>query len=110
MTRSGMLTTKLESARRERNLQHDKREFALMTQINSHVEINPELLAEAERMDIDAVAVAERALIREIKAKQSPASDDTGARKWQEENAEALEWSNRRFEEYGFPFPQYRRY
>ena len=80
-----------------------------MTQPNGHVEINPELLAEARRMNIDAAGVAERALIQEIKAKQQP-TEDENARKWREENAEAIEWSNRRFEERGFPFPQYRRY
>jgi antitoxin CcdA len=81
-----------------------------MTTSTNQVEINSELLAEARQMDIDAVNVAERALMREIKARRDEVASDEAARAWQEQNAEAIAWSNKRFEEHGFPFPQYRRY
>lgn len=81
-----------------------------MTEGANQVEIRSELLAEARQMDIDASDVAERALIREIKARRDEIASDEAARRWQEENAEAIAWSNKRFEERGFPFPQYRRY
>lgn len=81
-----------------------------MTAGTSQVEINSELLAEAKQMDIDAANVAERALIREIKSRRDQVAGDKAARAWQAQNAEAIDWSNKRFEEHGFPFPQYRRY
>jgi antitoxin CcdA len=74
------------------------------------VEISAELLAEAERMEINAAEVVGRALAREIEAKRNQLHNEDAARQWQEENAEGIAWSNRRFEERGFPFPQYRRY
>lgn len=81
-----------------------------MTEGNGQVEINSEILAEARQMNIDAADVAERALIREIQARRDEIAGDEAARRWQEDNAEAIAWSNKRFEERGFPFPQYRRY
>ena len=81
-----------------------------MIEHTHHVEVNPELLAEARRMEIDAADVAERALMQEIQAERRKLDGNEAARKWQEENAEAIAWSNQRFEEHGFPFPQYRRY
>lgn len=81
-----------------------------MTDSPHHVEISPELLAEAKRMKINAAQVVERALAEEIEAKRNALNSEEAARQWQEENAEGIAWSNRRFEERGFPFPQYRRY
>jgi antitoxin CcdA len=81
-----------------------------MTDIPNQVDVDPELLAVARRMEINAAEVAERALLQEIKAKRSELNSEEAARQWQKENAEGIAWSNRRFEEHGFPFPQYRRY
>ena len=81
-----------------------------MSDIPYQVEIDPELLAEAERMEINAAEVIERALAQEIEEKHNRLNSAEAAREWQEENAEGIAWSNRRFEERGFPFPQYRRY
>ena len=81
-----------------------------MTAVARHVEISAEILAEAKRMNIDATGVAEQALIRQIQSRRSQIQDEEAGRLWREENAEAIAWSNKRFEEHGFPFPQYRRY
>ena len=72
--------------------------------------IYSEIADQARDLNIDASAVAELALAHEIRRKRTKAEGDETARKWQEENAEAIAWSNKYFEEHGFPFPQYRRY
>lgn len=72
--------------------------------------VDSDLLDQARDLDIDASAVAERALVHEIRLRRPQAESDEAARGWQEENADAIAWSNKRFEERGFPFPQYRRY
>lgn len=74
------------------------------------IEVSSDILAEAERVAIDANLTAERALKEEIAARRKAANSDEAARRWKAENAEAIDWSNRYFEENGFPFPQYRRY
>jgi post-segregation antitoxin (ccd killing protein) len=74
------------------------------------VEVNSEILAEAERMAIDTRRVMERALKEEISSRRKAADTDATAREWQAEHAEAIDWSNRYLEKNGFPFPQYRRY
>ena len=72
--------------------------------------VNSELVDQARDLNIDASAVAERALFHEIRQRRTKAESDEAARKWREDNAEAIAWSNNYFEEHGFPFPQYRRY
>lgn len=72
--------------------------------------IDSEIVDQARDLNIDVSAVTELALAREIHQKHTQAERDEAARKWQEENAEAIAWSNKYFEEHGFPFPQYRRY
>lgn len=72
--------------------------------------IDSELADQARDLNIDASAVAELALAHEIHQKRTQVERDEAARKWQEENAEAIAWSNKYFEDHGFPFPQYRLY
>ena len=72
--------------------------------------IDSDLLHQARNLDIDVAAVAERALFHEIRRRRTGAEQQESDKKWKEENADSIAWSNRYLEEHGFPFPQYRRY
>ena len=72
--------------------------------------IDSELLHQARNLDIDASAVAEGALFHEIRRRRPSAEQQESEKKWKEENAGSIAWSNRYFEEHGFPFPLHRRY
>jgi antitoxin CcdA len=63
-------------------------------------EVDPELLADAEAAGVDVVDVMETALRRAL-SKADPAAADERARKWAEENAEAIADYNRRIRNRG---------
>ena len=60
------------------------------------IEIEPELLEQAARLGIDVSGVDERSL-RLYLQKVDPAGAEARARRWAEENAEALEAYRERF-------------
>jgi antitoxin CcdA len=76
----------------------------------ANLTVDAELVEQARSLNIDAAAVAERALFHKIREQRSAAEQAEMDRKWKEENAEAIASLNAYFEEHGFPFPQYRRY
>lgn len=66
------------------------------------IEIDPELLAQAERLGISVAGMSERDLRLHLQ-KVDPAGAEERARRWAEENAEAIAEHNRFVEEHG-PF------
>lgn len=62
--------------------------------------IDPELLAQAERLGISVAGMSERDL-RLYLQKVHPAGAEERARRWAEENAEAIAEHNRFIEEHG---------
>ena len=62
--------------------------------------IDPELLAQAKALGVNIVDVTEEALRRAI-SRADPDAADARARKWAEENAEAIADYNRRIRERG---------
>jgi len=67
---------------------------------DGEVRIDPALLAQAKALRVNVVDVTEEALRRAI-SKADPAAADERARKWAEENAEAIADYNRRIRERG---------
>ena len=69
------------------------------------IEIDPAMVAEAERLGIDlsraGLAGVEQALLRRRKALQSAAERAADARAWAEENADAIKAYNERIERDG---------
>ncbi|NQE60505.1 type II toxin-antitoxin system CcdA family antitoxin [Caulobacter sp. RHG1] len=66
------------------------------------IDIDPELLAQAERLGISVVGMSETQLRLHLQ-KVDPAGAEDRARRWAEENAEAIAEHNRFVEEHG-PF------
>lgn len=66
------------------------------------IDIDPELLAQAERLGISVTGMSERDLRLHLQ-KVDPAGGEERARRWAEENAEAIAEHNRFVEEHG-PF------
>lgn len=64
------------------------------------VSVDPELLAEAKAANLNVSGVLDEALRTRLAAER--------AAKWREENREAIEASNRYFEEHGDPLEKYR--
>ncbi len=64
------------------------------------IEIEPELLEQAARLGIDVTGVDERTL-RLYLQKVDPAGAEARARRWAEENAEAIKLHNERVDRYG---------
>ena len=62
--------------------------------------IDPELLAQAERLGVSVAGMSERDL-RLYLQKVDPAGAEERARRWAEENAEAIAEHNRFVEEHG---------
>jgi post-segregation antitoxin (ccd killing protein) len=81
-----------------------------MSKVLRSLDINSEILDQARDLNIDASAVAERALFHKIREQRSERERAEMDRRWNEENAEAIASLNAHFEEHGFPFPQYRHY
>ncbi len=63
-------------------------------------QIDPELLAQAERLGISVDGMSERQLRLHLQ-KVDPAGAEERARRWAEENAEAIAEHNRFVEEHG---------
>lgn len=66
------------------------------------IDIDPELLAQAKRLGISVAGMSERDLRLHLQ-KVDPAGAEERARRWAEENAEAIAEHNRFVEEHG-PF------
>lgn len=64
------------------------------------IEIEPELLEQAAQLGIDVTGVEERAL-RLYLQKVDPAGAEARAKRWAEENAEAIRLHNERIDRYG---------
>lgn len=64
------------------------------------IEIDPELLEQAARLGIDVTGVDERTL-RLYLQKVDPAGAEGRAKRWAEENAEAIKAHNERIARYG---------
>lgn len=64
------------------------------------IEIEPELLEQAARLGIDVSGVDERSL-RLYLQKVDPAGAQARAKRWAEENAEAIRLHNERIDRYG---------
>lgn len=64
------------------------------------IEIEPELLEQAARLGIDVTGVDERSLRLHLQ-KVDPAGAEARARRWAEENAEAIRLHNERIDRFG---------
>jgi len=64
------------------------------------IEIEPELLEQAARLGIDVTGVDERTL-RLYLQKVDPAGAEARAKRWAQENAEAIRLHNERIDRYG---------
>jgi antitoxin CcdA len=70
-----------------------------MGEARTRVALDVELLGEARAFGLDVSAIAESALRAAVKAEK--------ARRWYEENAEAIAQRARRIEEHGMPLAEY---
>lgn len=66
----------------------------------TNISLDPDLIDQARALDINVSRACERGLVRQIA--------ETRAKRWREENAEAIESWNRYVEEHGLPFSEYR--
>ena len=71
-----------------------------MGKVDLNIGIDPELLAQAERLGIDVDGMDERTLRLHLQ-KVDPAGAEARAKRWAEENAEAITDHNRRIAERG---------
>jgi antitoxin CcdA len=71
-----------------------------MGKVERNIGIDPELPEQAQRLGISIAGMDERALRLHLQ-KVDPAGAEARARRWAEENAEAIEQHNRSVEEYG---------
>jgi antitoxin CcdA len=76
---------------------------------DGEMRIDPELLAQAKAAGVNVVDVTEEALRRAL-SKADPAAADARARKWAEENAEAIADYNRRIRERGLIGTEFRKW
>jgi antitoxin CcdA len=74
-----------------------------------NIHLDPHLLAQAQAAGVAIERVAESA-IRLALAKADPAAADERARKWAEENAEAIQDYNRRIRERGTIGAEFRKW
>ena len=71
-----------------------------MGKVELDIGIDPELLAQAKRLEISVAGMSETQLRLHLQ-KVDPAGAEERARRWAEENAEAIEEHNRFIEEHG---------
>lgn len=71
-----------------------------MGKVELNVGVDPELLAQAKRLGVSVAGMDERALRLHLQ-KIDPAGAEARARRWAEENAEAITDHNRRIQERG---------
>jgi antitoxin CcdA len=76
---------------------------------NLHQDINPELLAQAKLLGISVVGMSESQLRLHLQ-KVDPAGAEERARRWAEENAEAIKEHNERIERRGLISDHFRRW
>ena len=68
----------------------------------TNISLDQTLVAKARELDINLSRACERGLAEQI--------NETQAERWRSENAEAIESSNRYFEEHGLPLAKYRQF
>lgn len=78
-----------------------------MGKVELNIGIDPELVAQAERLGIPIAGMDERTLRLHLQ-KVDPAGAEARARRWAEENAEAIAEHNRFVEKYGLLSDHYR--
>jgi antitoxin CcdA len=71
-----------------------------MGKVELNIGIDPELVAQAERLGISVAGMDERALRLHLQ-KVDPAGAEARAKRWAEENAEAIRIHNQFAEEHG---------
>lgn len=71
-----------------------------MGKVDLNIGVDPELLAQAERLGIDVSGMDERSLRLHLQ-KVDPAGAEARAKRWAQENAEAIADHNRRIAERG---------
>jgi antitoxin CcdA len=71
-----------------------------MGKVELDIGIDPELLAQAKRLGISVAGMSETQLRLHLQ-KVDPAGAEERARRWSEENAEAIQEHNRFIEEHG---------
>ncbi len=77
-----------------------------MDKVTLEIAIERDLAEEAERQGVDVVAEAERMLRRRLAPYKAVADDE--ARRWREENAEAIAFNNQELERNGLWSDGYR--
>ncbi|MGV3578373.1 type II toxin-antitoxin system CcdA family antitoxin [Brevundimonas sp.] len=78
-----------------------------MGKVELNIGIDPELIEQAQRLGISIAGIDERALRLHLQ-KVDPAGAEARAKRWAEENAEAIKEHNRFVEEYGLLSDHYR--
>ncbi len=78
-----------------------------MGKVELNIGIDPELIEQAGRLGISTAGMDERTLRLHLQ-KVDPAGAHARARRWAEENAEAIKEHNRFVEEYGLLSDHYR--
>lgn len=71
-----------------------------MGKVELDIDVDPELLAQAERLGISAAGMSETQLRLHLR-KIDPAGAEERARRWAEENADVIDELNRFVEEHG---------
>ena len=80
-----------------------------MGKVELNIEIEPELLAQAKRLGVSVAGLSEVQL-RLLLLKRDPAGAEERARRWAEENAEAIAEHNARIDRRGLISDHYRKW
>lgn len=80
-----------------------------MGKVELNIEIDPELLAQAKTLGLSVAGLSETQL-RLLLHKIDPSGAETRARRWAEENAEAIKEHNERIENRGLISDHFRRW
>ncbi|MDG2522770.1 type II toxin-antitoxin system CcdA family antitoxin [Caulobacter segnis] len=80
-----------------------------MGKVDLNIEIDPELLSQAKKLGVSVVGLSETQL-RLLLQKIDPAGAEARARRWAEENAEAIKEHNERIERRGLISDHFRRW
>jgi antitoxin CcdA len=72
------------------------------TRKSTNLSLDAQLVADAKAMGLNLSETAERAIAEAVREEK--------VRRWQEENREAIEATNRYVEEHGLPLAEYRQF
>jgi antitoxin CcdA len=72
------------------------------TRKSTNLSLDAQLVADAKAMGLNLSETAERAIAEAVREER--------VRRWQEENREAIEATNRYVEEHGLPLAEYRQF